>query len=98
MAKARTIDEAKRLTDLPNVGEATARDLEHLGIHAPRELIGRDANALYDALCHLSGARHDPCVLDVLAAAIDFAEGAPARPWWVYSRRRKQALNRQKPP
>ncbi|MBR2978505.1 MAG: helix-hairpin-helix domain-containing protein [Myxococcaceae bacterium] len=98
MAKARTIDEARRLTDLPNVGKATARDLQLIGIHAPRELVGRDANALYDALCHLSGARHDPCVLDVLTAAIDFAEGAPARPWWAYSHRRKQALSRQKPP
>ncbi len=86
--KARTLAEAKRLTDLPNVGPATARDLERLGIRTPSELRGRDPRALYDALCRLTGERQDPCVLDVFTAAVDFAEGAPATPWWVYSARR----------
>lgn len=87
--KARTIAGARRLTDVPNVGPATARDLERLGILRPLDLRGRDPRALYDELCALTGARQDPCVLDVFTAAIDFAEGAPARPWWAYSPRRK---------
>jgi hypothetical protein len=28
-------------------------------------------------------------VRDVFAAVVDFAHGAPAQPWWIYSRRRK---------
>lgn len=87
--KAKTIDEAKELTDLPNVGPAMARDLEQLGIRSPLDLKGRDPRALYDALCRRTGTRHDPCVLDVFAAVVDFAEGAPAKPWWAYSPRRK---------
>lgn len=87
--KATHIDQATKLTDLPNIGPAMARDLERLGIHAPRDLEGRDPRALYDELCRLTGVRHDPCVLDVFTAAIDFAGGAPATAWWAYTPRRK---------
>jgi len=31
-----------RLTDLPNVGPATAMDLEFIGISAPEQLSGKD--------------------------------------------------------
>lgn len=89
--KAKNLSEAKTLLDLPNVGPATARDLIRLGIRRPLDLKGREPRQLYDELCHLSGVRQDPCVFDVFAAAIDFVEGAPARPWWHYSSRRKKA-------
>ena len=36
----------------------------------------------------MDGQRHDPCLLDTFNAAVDFANGGPARPWWEYSRER----------
>ena len=82
-------DDIARLEDIPNVGPAVAADLRQLGIMSPAELLGRDPYALYDELCRITGHRHDPCLLDTFVAAVDHANGAPARPWWYYSRLRK---------
>lgn len=87
--KARTAAECERLEQLPNVGPALAADLRLLGIAHPRELAGRDAFALYRALCRASGRRQDPCVLDTFLAVIDFMSGAEPRPWWAYTAQRK---------
>jgi Pathogenicity locus len=81
--------EARRLLELPNVGPATALDLVRLGISEPAELARRDPDRMYDALCKLDGVRHDPCLLDVFASIVAFANGAPARPWWAYTAKRK---------
>ena len=56
---------------------------------APADLVGRDPDDLFFELCRLEGARLDPCLRDVFAAAVDYAGGRPARPWWEYSRERK---------
>lgn len=80
---------SKRLQALPNVGPAIADDLMRLGITQPDELAERDPDDLYDKLCRLDGRRHDPCLRDVFAAAISFADGAPARPWWHFTPERK---------
>ncbi len=80
----------KSLTDLPNVGPATAADLRLLGIVKAEQLAGRDAHTLYRQLCDITQVRHDPCVLDVFLALVDFANGAPARAWWHYTAQRKQ--------
>ena len=77
------------LQKLPNVGPAVARMLIRIGVETADDLRGKDPDALYGALCEVDGVRHDPCVLDTLTAAVDFANGAPARPWWFYSRERK---------
>ena len=58
-------DRLHAFTDLPNVGDATARDLRLLGFGAPADLAGQDPYALYDRLCEVTGVRQDPCVLDV---------------------------------
>jgi hypothetical protein len=79
------------LTSIPNVGPAIARKLERLGIHEPADLRGQDADELFERLCALDGRRHDPCLLDTFHAAVDVADGKPARPWWEYSRERKAA-------
>jgi mitomycin resistance protein len=79
----------RELTDLPNVGKATAADLHRLGIHQPQDLVGRDAYALYRELCRLDGVRHDPCVLDVLLSLVDFIQGGAAQPWWAFTAMRK---------
>ena len=91
MAKAAHASEVRRFTDIPNVGPATAGDFETLGLRSPAELARCDAYALYRRLCAATGERHDPCVIDVFLAAIDFMNGAPARPWWAYTGQRKRA-------
>lgn len=77
------------LTDIPNIGPAVARKLERLDVRSAGDLRGRDAHELFERLCALDGRRHDPCLLDTFVAAVDFADGGPARPWWEYSRERK---------
>jgi hypothetical protein len=89
MPKAARIDDCQQLEDLPNIGPAMAGDLRRLGIRAPSELAGRDPLALYQALCRATGTRQDPCVLDTFIAAVRFAEGGPALPWWRLTAERK---------
>lgn len=80
------------LTDLPNIGPATAADLRFLGIETPEQLAGQCPFALYRRLCRDTGIRHDPCTLDVFMAAIRFLDGEPARAWWTFSELRKRAM------
>jgi len=77
------------LTAIPNVGPAVARKLERLDVTGLDDLRGRDPQELYDRLCVLDGHRHDPCLLDTFVAAVAYADGGPARPWWEFSRERK---------
>ena len=85
--------ESRQLRDLYSVGPATIRDLKLLGITRVEQLAGKDARKLYERLGRLMGKRCDPCVLDVLSAAIAQAEdpGLPEekRRWWYWSRVRK---------
>lgn len=83
-----------RLQQIPNVGKATEGDLRLVGIGTPHDLIGRDPYALFDALCAVTGHRHDPCMIDVFIAAVRYMEGAPATPWWSYTPERKAHLAR----
>lgn len=85
---ARTDPRIAALTTIPNVGPAVARRLVRLGIAAPEELRGRDPEELFERTCLLEGRREDPCLLDTFTAAVAFADGEPARPWWHYSRER----------
>ncbi|MDZ4701132.1 MAG: helix-hairpin-helix domain-containing protein [Rhodothermales bacterium] len=79
-----------RLTDLPNIGKASAGDLVLLGIESPEQLVGKDPFELYDRLCHLTGLRQDPCVLDVFISVTRFMAGDEPRPWWEYTEERKR--------
>jgi hypothetical protein len=63
-----------RLEDLPNIGKAGAADLRSIGIQEPAALIGKNPIEMYDKLCHLTGKRQDPCVLDVFMSAVRFTE------------------------
>lgn len=87
--KARTAAQCLRLEQLPNVGPAMAADLRLIGIHQPHQLQRRDAFELYRALCHATGKRQDPCVLDTFMAVADFMQGAAPTPWWHYTASRK---------
>lgn len=84
----------KRFTDLPNIGQAMARDFEVLGLREPAELAGADPLELYQSLCLATGTRQDPCVLDVFMSVTDFLSGATARPWWHYTDERKRRYGR----
>jgi Pathogenicity locus len=77
------------LTSIPNVGPAVAGKLRRLGIGDAADLRGRDPHQLFERLCALDRRRHDPCLLDTFVAVVSYAEGAPARPWWEFSRERK---------
>jgi hypothetical protein len=89
MASNQILDPSKRLRQIPNVGPAIAGDLLRLGIADPADLVAREGDELYDELCRIDGVRHDPCLRDVFAAAVDYARGGPPRPWWTYTPERK---------
>jgi hypothetical protein len=87
--------DAVELQKIPNIGPAMADDLLRLGITRAEDLVERDPDTLYDELCRVDGVRHDPCVRDVFAAAVHFARGGPARPWWSFTPERKARDRRQ---
>ncbi len=88
MVEARR-EAAGRLQAIPNVGPAMAEDLLRLGILRLEDAAGQDPDALYRALCVLDGVRQDPCVRDVFAAVVAYANGEEARPWWAFTPARK---------
>lgn len=87
--KASRADQVKKLADIPNVGPAMIRDFAMLGITKPIQLKDKDAFRLYTKLSKITGARQDPCVLDTYIAVIHFMNGAPAKPWYMYTKERK---------
>lgn len=91
--KAKHASETKVLADIPNIGPAMIRDFKQLKIAEPKNLINKDPFVLYTKLCKLTGIKQDPCVLDTFIAAIDFMNGAPARPWFFYTKERKKKYN-----
>ncbi len=79
----------RTLTDLPNVGKATAADLQLLGIGMPAQLTDADPVEMYERLSRITGRRHDPCVLDVFMSVTSFMRGEDPKPWWEFTERRK---------
>ena len=92
MPKADRAEHALRLTDIPNVGPATAADLCRIGIATPADVRSMQPRAAYEKLCRATGQRHDPCVLDVFMAAHHFMNGGAARPWWAFTAQRRLLL------
>jgi hypothetical protein len=92
MSKAATAEQARTLTDIPNIGESVAADLRAEGIATPDDVRRMEPFTVYEQMRGPMGSRHDPCVLDVLLAAHDFMNGGPAQPWWHFTPRRK-AMN-----
>ena len=82
----------ERLTDIPNIGKAMERDLLLLGIQHPADLIGKDPYQLFEQLCEVTRARHDPCVLDTFISAVRYMEGGPPIRWWEFTGERKKRL------
>lgn len=88
--KAGHARDVKKLRNIPNIGPAMVRDFHLLGIKDPCQLLGKDPYKLYKKLCTITGVRQDPCVLDTYIAVIDFMNGAPAKPWFAYTAKRKE--------
>ena len=78
------------LFSLMNVGPATYKDLELLGIDTIQQLSQADPDELYARLQKLTGQRHDPCVWDVFAAIIHEAKTGEKTPWWQWTAVRKR--------
>jgi predicted RecB family nuclease len=91
----------RKFRDLISVGPAIERDFEMLGVRNVEDLAKRDPEVLYKNLCRKTGARQDPCVLDVFRAAVAQARDPklPAEQcvWWYWSRvRKEQAAQKSK--
>lgn len=78
------------LTAIPNVGPRIAAMLRRIGVAQPQDLLGGDPEELFERLCLVEGRRVDPCVLDTFTSAVAYVAGGPPRPWWEFSRERKQ--------
>jgi hypothetical protein len=82
-------ENVRKLTVLPNIGKASAADLELLGIDTPNDLVGLDPYELYDRLCFITGSKHDPCVIDVFISVTSFINGDEPKACWHYTAERK---------
>lgn len=89
-------NQLKKLTDLPNIGPAGAKDYQLLGYAEPQQLVGVSALHLYQQLCAVTGLRHDPCVLDVLLSVERFLAGDAPQVWWAYTTERQYLLGSQR--
>jgi hypothetical protein len=90
LRKARHATECDCLEQLPNIGVSLAEDLRLIGLTHPRDLVGQEPLAMYQALSRATGRRQDPCVLDTFIAAVAFMGGEAPHPWWHYTAERKQ--------
>lgn len=84
------------LRKIPNIGSATIRYLNILGINTPFELIGQSPYSMYTDLCEIMGKKFDPCLADTFIAAVKYMEGAPPKKWWYYTDERKRTLAKNK--
>lgn len=83
------------LNNIPNVGPATIKYLNMLGINKPFELIGQNPYSMFEEVCKISGKQFDPCLADVFISAVKFMEGAPSKKWWEYTKERKEVLSKK---
>ncbi len=79
---------ARELQEIPNIGPAIARKLERLDITCVADLRGRDGTELSIASARWTPAATIPACW-TRSCAVDYAGGAPPRPWWEYNRERK---------
>jgi hypothetical protein len=87
--------ECQQLEQLPNVCPSIAENLRLVGIEKPSDLKKQDAYSLYQALCTVTGKRHDPCVIDVFISAIRYMQGQAPQSWWAFTDERKHKLQQK---
>jgi len=82
----------KNFKEIPNVGKATEKDFNIIGINNPKQLIGKDPYIMYNKLCKLTNQKHDPCVIDIFISAVRYMEGGSPKKWWEFTEERKNKL------
>lgn len=82
----------KYFQDIPNVGKATEKEFNILGINEPIQLVGKDPYEMYNRLCNVTQKKHDPCIIDVFISAVKYMEGGPPKKWWEFTQERKNKL------
>lgn len=82
----------KKLTDLPNIGNAIATDLMAIGIRSPDDLKGRDSLKIFNELKNVMEHRHDPCVYYTLLSVDYFMQTGVSLPWWKFTAKGKADL------
>ncbi len=90
MISKRVAETPLDLSKLRNIGKAMLMDFELLGIASVAQLADQGADEIYTRLCVLTGGRHDPCVHDTFAAAINQAKTGEALNWWAFTPMRKE--------
>ena len=80
------------LQDIPNVGKATEKIFNTLGINKPIQLIGRDPYKMYNELCNTTNQKYDSCVIDIFISAVRYMEGDSPKKWWEFTEERKNKL------
>jgi hypothetical protein len=83
----------KSFKEIPNVGKATEKYLNVIGINNPDQLIGKDPYKMYNELCKRTMQKHDPCVIDVFISAVRYMEGGSPKKWWEFTEERKHKLS-----
>jgi nucleotidyltransferase/DNA polymerase involved in DNA repair len=78
------------LLSLMNVGKATFQDLQLLNIESIHQLANECPDELYKRLQEITDQKHDPCVWDIFAAAINEARNGKKQPWWEWTKIRKK--------
>lgn len=81
---------SSELLKLMNVGPATCKDLQLLGIETVQALAKTSPDDLYHRLQKITGRPHDPCIWDIFAAAIHEAKTGEKQPWWQWTKVRKK--------
>jgi hypothetical protein len=82
----------RRIQEIPNVGKATEKYLNIIGINSPKQIIGKDPYKMYNEICSVTNQMHDSCVIDVFISAVRYMEGGPAKKWWEFTAERKNKL------
>jgi len=90
MKKVKHAAQADHFEQIINVGSATAEDFRLLGFNNPKQLTGSNPVELYRTLCKITKTFHDPCVLDVFIATVDFMNGGRPKSWWAFTKQRKK--------
>ena len=84
-----------RFDQIINIGPAMSSDFSRMGFTTPQALIQQDPLELYRQVCTVDQQFHDPCVLDVFMATVDYMNGNPPQVWWNYTSDRKERYSNE---
>lgn len=81
-------DMKTNLINIPNVGKKTKESFINIGVTCVEDLIGKNAEELYQKDCEVKGFLEDRCQLYLFRMAIYYAETPNPDPeklkWWYW--------------